>query len=56
LVPVFFWPFFFDVPAMFYLIVWFFGQIIGAQMAPQDPTSVVLPLQRILAALSQGFC
>jgi membrane associated rhomboid family serine protease len=37
LVPVFFWPFFFDVPAMFYLIVWFFGQIIGAQMAPQDP-------------------
>lgn len=37
LVPVFFWPFFFDVPAMFYLIVWFFGQIIGAQLAPDDP-------------------
>lgn len=37
LVPVFFWPFFFDVPAMFYLIVWFLGQIVGAQMAPQDP-------------------
>jgi membrane associated rhomboid family serine protease len=37
LVPVFFWPFFFDVPAMFYLIVWFFGQIIGARLAPDDP-------------------
>lgn len=38
LVPVFFWPFFFDVPAMFYLAVWFLGQIIGAQLAPNDPS------------------
>ena len=38
--PVFFFPFFFEVPAVTYLLFWFFSQIIGGTLAGLSPQNV----------------
>jgi rhomboid family protein len=38
--PVFFFPFFFEVPAVTYLLVWFVSQIIGGALAGLGPQDV----------------
>jgi membrane associated rhomboid family serine protease len=37
LLPVFFWPFFFEVPAIIYLLFWFFSQVISGTVADLGP-------------------
>src|SRR5205807_8994538 len=39
--PIFFFPFFFEIPAVFYLALWFFTQLFSATMAPAGPQQVV---------------
>jgi membrane associated rhomboid family serine protease len=39
LVPIFFWPLFLQVPAVFYLLFWFATQVFGGTIAGVDPQS-----------------
>jgi membrane associated rhomboid family serine protease len=38
--PILFWPFFFEVPAVTYLFVWFLSQIFGGTLAGLGPQDV----------------
>jgi membrane associated rhomboid family serine protease len=38
--PIFFFPFFFEVPAVFYLAIWFFGQLFSGTLALAGPQQV----------------
>jgi membrane associated rhomboid family serine protease len=40
LLPVFFWPFFFELPAVTYLLFWFLSQMIGGTLAGLAPGDV----------------
>jgi membrane associated rhomboid family serine protease len=40
LFPIFFFPFFFEVPAVFYLAIWFFGQLFSGTAALAGPQEV----------------
>lgn len=40
MVPVLFWPFFFDMPAAFYLVFWFFMQLFNGTMSLAAPGHV----------------
>jgi membrane associated rhomboid family serine protease len=40
LFPVFFWPFFFELPAVTYLLFWFLSQVFGATLAGLSPEAV----------------
>src|SRR5256885_912764 len=40
LFPIFFFPFFFEVPAVFYLIFWFFSQLLSGTAALAGPQQV----------------
>jgi membrane associated rhomboid family serine protease len=40
LLPIFFFPFFFEVPAVLYLIIWFFTQLFNATAALASPQQV----------------
>jgi len=40
LIPVFFWPFFFELPAVTYLFVWFASQMIGGALSALGPEDV----------------
>jgi len=39
-VPIFFWPFFFEVPAVFYLLIWFGIQVLSGTAALAAPGQV----------------
>jgi membrane associated rhomboid family serine protease len=38
--PIFFFPFFFEVPAIFYLVLWFFSQLFSGTFALAGPQQV----------------
>ena len=38
--PIFFFPFFFEVPAVFYLAIWFFAQLFSGTLALAGPQQV----------------
>ena len=40
LFPIFFFPFFFEVPAVFYLAIWFFAQLFSGTLALAGPPQV----------------
>ena len=40
LFPIFFFPFFFEVPAVFYLAIWFFAQLFSGTLALAGPQQV----------------
>jgi membrane associated rhomboid family serine protease len=40
LLPILFWPFFFELPAILYLMFWFFSQIVSGTMAGLGPSDV----------------
>ena len=40
MIPIFFFPFFFEIPAVFYLAVWFFSQLFSGTMALAGPQQV----------------
>jgi membrane associated rhomboid family serine protease len=40
MIPILFFPFFFEVPAIFYLAIWFFAQLLSGTMALAGPEQV----------------
>ena len=40
MVPVFIWPFFFEVPAVVFFLLWFWSQLIGGLVALSDGTAI----------------